>query len=173
MWQEPAYRSGAGGVPAVKAFAHAANIQPEEHIVEFGCGQGKAYKHLKKFAAKVTLVDIADNSLDDDIPREIFIRHDLSEPLDLQADVGFCIDTMEHFPTHQIDSVLANIFSTTKRCYFLVSTHPDGCGKLIGETLHLTVKPFTWWKQKFSQYGAVTLLTKNTTGFTVIVANET
>jgi 2-polyprenyl-3-methyl-5-hydroxy-6-metoxy-1,4-benzoquinol methylase len=170
MWEEPVYRSGDGGLGRIEEFMHVADVQKGQTIVDFGCGEGRTLRPLLNVGANVVLVDIADNCLAEDIPRKSFIRHDMSERLPLVADTGFCVDMMEHVPTQQVDDVLINIFDVVKDCYFVVSTTPDACGRLIGEVLHLTVQPFMWWKRKFAMHGTVKMLNKTNVGFTVFVS---
>ena len=124
---------------------------------------------METVGAKVILIDLADNCLAENVPRNGFLRHDLSEPLHLQADAGFCVDMMEHIPTHQVNDVLTNIFNVVNRCYFNVDSRPDSFGKTIGETLHLTVQPWEWWADKFAKFGEVKLLKKNGNFFRVFV----
>lgn len=172
MWKEPLYRSGNGGLQHIEEFKRIANIQPGNVVVDFGCGEGKTLRPLTDAGAQVILIDIADNCLADDALQKSFLRHDLSKPLHLQADIGFCVDTMEHFPPVQIDDVFTNIFSIVNSCFFMVSTTNDKAGKLIGEMLHLTVEPYSWWKEKLSAHGEISLLNKNQNFFTVFVHGD-
>lgn len=170
MWEEPIYRSGDGGLQHIDEFVRVADVQAGQTIVDFGCGEGRTLQPLAALGARVILIDIADNCLAEDVPRNGFFRHDMSSNLHLQADTGFCVDMMEHVPTQQVDDVLLNIFDVVRDCYFMVSTTPDACGQLIGEVLHLTVRPFQWWKPKLATHGTVKLLNKTNTGFTVFVS---
>ena len=40
--------------------------------------------------------------------------------------------------------------------FFQISLADDAGGKLINEKLHLTVRPFVWWQEMFSQLAATT-----------------
>lgn len=171
-WEDPMYRSGNGGLPYISEFVQLAEIKAGERVVDFGCGEGRTLVPLKERGVQVILVDIANNCLAENIPRNSFLCHDLSQPLHLQADVGFCVDVMEHIPTYLVSDVLKNIFGVVKRCYFVVATKPDTFGEKIGETLHLTVQPYNWWKVEFSKFGEVTLLNSNPNNFRAMV-NET
>ena len=59
---------------------------------------------------------------------------------------------MEHIPTHYVDDVLAGIARSVKAAFFAISLQRDVAGRLIGETLHMTVMPADWWKQKLEQH---------------------
>jgi len=75
-------------------------------------------------------------------------------PRDDHFDYGFCCDVMEHIPTEFTMLVLYRILSSCKTTWFQIALVPDNCGQLIGETLHLTVRPFTWWLNRFLDLGA-------------------
>jgi hypothetical protein len=42
--------------------------------------------------------------------------------------------------------------STRRATYFSVSLRPDGCGRLIGQPLHLTVEPLAWWTTRLGAW---------------------
>jgi len=62
---------------------------------------------------------------------------------------------MEHIPEKDVDKVLRNITKSAEKVFFNISLLHDSCGKLIGEDLHLTVKPAGWWIQKFRDLDCV------------------
>ena len=109
-----------------------------------------------------TLVDFAINCLDPDVKDLIdsglddwisFVEHDLTQPIDLRSDYGFCCDVMEHIPEEDVDAVLTNILQNSLHVFFQISTVEDHFGHAIdeiGDHLHLTVKPYTWWLKKFA-----------------------
>lgn len=73
------------------------------------------------------------------------------------TDYGFCADVLEHIPPEQVDGVLAGIAKRIETsAFFKISTLPDSCGKLIGETLHMTVRPVGWWLAKVGRFFTVT-----------------
>src|SRR5262245_3382513 len=78
-----------------------------------------------------------------------FIEADLEERIPITAEYGFCSDVMEHIPPDKVDRVLTNILLAAQSVWFSISTEMDNCGGLIGETLHLTVRPFSWWEEQF------------------------
>lgn len=163
IWEEPLYRSGVGGVNYLTEFLDRVDVE-NSVVVDFGCGEGKTFAPLKDAGAQVILIDIADNCLPDNNFEKAFLRHDLSEPLSLSADYGYCVDMMEHLPTHQVGDVIDNIFTVVNKCYFMISLVPDKCGELIGETLHLTVEPADWWQGAFTSRGKTVDLVSQSTG---------
>jgi hypothetical protein len=39
--------------------------------------------------------------------------------------------------------------------FFSISFNQDVMGEMIGEPLHLTVQPFTWWRDTFRELGTL------------------
>lgn len=62
---------------------------------------------------------------------------------------------MEHIPPDDVPKVLRNILASARHCFFAISTVPDRMGTLIGEDLHLTVRPMAWWAEQLRSLGAV------------------
>ena len=60
-------------------------------------------------------------------------------------DYGFCCDVMEHIPTEYTMLVIDRIMSSCRTAWFQIALVPDQFGVTIGQTLHLSVQPFTWW----------------------------
>jgi len=180
VWQHDEYRKMSPGEQLATEFLRQAKPYKGETIIDFGCGTGRGGLMLYALGGlKPIFVDFAFNALDKDIFEESekqpdkwrFIRHDLSKwpyPMELKdAKYGYCCDVMEHIPPEQVVVVLKNILRSARHVFFSISTEPDNLGVLIGEQLHMTVRPFEWWLEKFndlhcnihwsnkSQYGAL------------------
>jgi SAM-dependent methyltransferase len=128
-----------------------------ESVIDFGAGAGYASRRLRDAGLGVLAIDIAANAMAADIaatvPRLIGNMWDI--PVDLQADWGLCCDVMEHIPPERVQDVLRFIRRSTRRStYFHVSLRADGCGRLIGESLHLTVEPLEWWTRAVTAHWA-------------------
>lgn len=151
MWEVPRYRKNSPGLIAVGDFL---KHNPIGHtLVDLGCGTGRAGLELSK-SFSVVLFDIAGNAIDSDntLP---FIQGCLWEDVP-KADIGYCCDVLEHIPTDKVDRVLDNLFENYQQVFMRIFLTEDTCGKEIGETLHLTVKPFEWWDNKIrARWGAV------------------
>jgi hypothetical protein len=108
----------------------------------------------------VTAIDFAANCLDDTVLARAkhiegfrFIEADLTHPIPVQGDYGFCCDVLEHLPPSQVDRVIRNCLTAAPTCFFQVSTVPDQMGQLITRRLHLSVHPYPWWKDTFKRLG--------------------
>ena len=115
------------------------------------------------------MLDFVRNCLDADVkaivdgpdPKLYFIKADLEKPIPIAAEYGFCTDVMEHIPPDKVGVVLDNILKAAQRVWFSIALFEDACGKLIGETLHLSVHPFEWWKEQFEKRDCVFHVSRN------------
>lgn len=165
MWSFDAYREFSPAEAFLDEFMKVATPPRGATINDYGCGSGRADVIMGIRGLRVTAIDFASNCLDDDV-RQIFeIQKPLKfveanlwdKPVWPHASLGYCCDVMEHIPEEKIDDVLKNITSTSARTFFSIGLTKDNCGKLTGEKLHMTVKPFSWWEAKLSEHGAVLL----------------
>eukprot|EP00913_Durusdinium_trenchii_P011152 g10474.t1 len=165
IWTHDDYRTCSPGLD------DADKVQLIEHlrsrniktILDAGCGSGKLMQRLISNHAdefKVHGFDISRNCLDsffDDIKDDVLTVGCLWNPDDMpgEFDAVICTDVMEHIPTDRVGAVLANLKSCTRKfAYLAIALFPDGFGpKLIGEPLHLTVKPPNWWFAQISVAG--------------------
>ena len=152
MWQTPLYREVAPGELFVEHFIKIADPGRSDVIVDFGCGTGRGGKRIAKLTGcEVQLVDFASNCLDEgnELP---FTVADLTEPVSVTGNIGYCTDVMEHIPPGDVPDVIKNIMDCVDSCYFKIALFDDSMGKLIGHPLHLSVFPSEWWQSKFSAY---------------------
>jgi len=163
MWDRPEYRMFAPGERVAHLFLEKAAPRPMDTVIDFGAGTGRGALHLALFGTMhVTMVDFADNCLDPEIKEMLttqahmmrFVLADLEKEIPVSAKYGLCTDVMEHIPTDKVDIVLHNILKSAEHVFFQISCVDDCCGKLIGETLHMTVKPFEWWLEKMKYHDA-------------------
>ncbi len=163
IWEFPEYRIGDGGARYLPLFLSLSSIKKGQSVIEFGCGEGKISFKLEKMGYCVTPIDIADNCLTTSIAthfRGRFIRKDFTEGIDTTADFGFSADTLEHIPPDRIDAAIQVILNSCGKCYLHICTTPDGCGGKIGETLHLSVHNYKWWRDKFLEHDAEIYMSK-------------
>jgi uncharacterized Rossmann fold enzyme len=162
MWQLPQYRQVAPGEHVADKFVEIAGITKDDCVIDFGCGTGRGAKRVHDLAGcEFVLVDFVEHCLDKAVENDTSwftrIRHDLSEPLEANYKHGYCTDVMEHIPPDQVDTVIQNIMRAARRVFFQISLVDDVCGALIGQKLHLSVHPYEWWAQKFSDLGYTVL----------------
>jgi len=150
MWDIDRYRKNAPGERLVEDAIRRMKAK-EGFVIDFGCGTGRAAQAFKDRGFGVAGIDIAENCLDEGIEVPLFVQT-LWEPFGLSGDYGFCTDVMEHIPPEKVGAVLSNIAASVDKCYFQIATFHDGMGKLIGETLHLTVKSAPWWREKLEEH---------------------
>jgi 2-polyprenyl-3-methyl-5-hydroxy-6-metoxy-1,4-benzoquinol methylase len=170
LWAMEEYRKVSPGESFAPIFLDVARPKPDSTVIDFGCGTGRGGFHLAVFGnMQVTFVDFTRNCLDPEIaeacttqPRLKFLKHDLETPLGIAAEYGFCTDVMEHIPPDKVHQVLDVILSSARYVFFSIGTTSDSCGKLIGEELHLTVQPYSWWLIQFAARGCVIHWSKET-----------
>lgn len=132
------------GLHHANYFMHTFDIAPQATVADVGCGNGVASAYLHSRGLQVTGIDLVDTAWTQTLP---FIEACIWELPDIQADYVFCTDVLEHLPEEKVDLALDNIKKiATKGVYFSIATRPDSKGKEIDEVLHLTVKPFEWWR---------------------------
>lgn len=173
MWMNKSYRSGSPGEHHLEHFMKYVN--PVGSVIDFGSGSGRASLKMHQKGLDVTMVDIASNSTDPVVQNNLcekfkFAECSLWDMDNLEAEYGYCCDVMEHIPTDKLDKVLQNIYKAVNQAvFFSISTVPDIGGKLINETLHLTVKPLAWWEERLVDAGWKLNVTHVTSGqFNVI-----
>ncbi len=168
MWNVPSYRNSSPGFSLATLFFDffKNSIQPHDSITDFGCGSGLSALAFLENELSVHLIDIASNALSDKIaaltllyPNQIKFTQSCLWELSLEippSDWSYCIDVLEHLPTEKIDLVLQNIANRTKKGGVLqVFLEDEPFGNLIGETLHLTIKPLPWWIQKIESHFSI------------------
>ncbi len=62
---------------------------------------------------------------------------------------------MEHIPPEYTMLCLDRIIKNCQISWLNIALVEDGMGEAIGETLHLTVRPFDWWLTRLATLGTV------------------
>ena len=148
-WAHPEYRAFSPGEHAVLDFIEVAEPKRGETLRDLGCGTGRAGNRLAALGLEVTQYDFAENCRDAgiDLP---FVKHDLKNRIDgLPTDYAFCTDVLEHIAEADVPKVLENVVRAGWRVFLGICTAEDDYGPLlVGEHLHLTVKPAAWWREQ-------------------------
>jgi SAM-dependent methyltransferase len=164
MWAQKQYRDFSPGENTAQTFLEVVRPGPGEHVIDFGCGTGRGSIMLALMGRmKVTMVDFAANCLDDFVQEALvtqphaleFVQADLRNELPVGAKYGYCTDVMEHLPPEEVHTTLTNILRSAQHVFFQISLQDDAMGALIGEPLHLTVKPYEWWLEELKSLDAV------------------
>lgn len=159
MWDRPEYRMHSPGEDIAQVFLKTAGPKQGSKVIDFGCGTGRGSLMLAVLGGlDVTMLDFAGNCLDEDIKPMLetqkhtmrFVEQDLTKPIEVSAEYGYCTDVMEHIPPEDVDKVLDNVLRSAQHVFFQIATTDDVCGQLIGQKLHLTVQPYEWWLKKFN-----------------------
>ena len=147
MWQHSVYRDNHVSVTHADFFIDHVSMPIGSTVFDIGCGSGVASRRFADRGMRPLCADIASNALDESNSDLPFLRCEIWDiPGRLIIDYGFCRDMMEHIPPDHVNATLASIRSAvTKDVYFNISLREDVSGRLIGETLHLTVRPLEWW----------------------------
>ena len=157
MWDVTAYRNYAPGEALAKQAFNEMGMRKGDKLIDFGCGTGRPAAQFQRMGAAVIGIDHVTNCLDQGVDIT-FLQCCLWDlPPDLACDYGYCTDVMEHIPPEKVDDVLSEIRRVVRnKVFFQIATFPDGMGKRIGETLHLSVHGPDWWEAKLSeQWGSV------------------
>jgi len=154
LWNMPEYRKVSPGEHRSQMFLRQARPPKDESVIDFGAGTGRGALMMALLGGlKVTMLDFVPGCLDEEVRNTLysqpdrmkFIEHDLEKPSPVSARYGFCCDVMEHIPEDKVPIVLKNIIKASQHVFFGISTEDDRFGEVIGEKLHMTVKPFAWW----------------------------
>ena len=160
LWAMPEYRETAPGELMATTFLKQVHPNPKSKVIDFGCGTGRGALALAAFGdLDVTMIDFVRNCLDPEIQQACetqshmlrFLKADLEWPIPVTTEYGYCTDVMEHIPPEKVDQVLDNILQAARHVFFSISTVDDIFGAKIGETLHLTVQPYSWWLMQFAR----------------------
>ncbi len=155
MWKTKEYKTVSPGAGFVDLFGELAHPQENEGLIELGCGTGRAGRALaKKYRLNVVFLDFVQV----DKRNKPFIKQVLWDPIPPRVPpwpYGYCCDVMEHIPVEYVMLVLERIRVACTHVFFSIANAPDVCGRAIGEPLHLTVMPYSWWLSKLQEIGEV------------------
>lgn len=138
-------------------------IKEGDGVIDFGCGPGRSAIFLLKASLFVHLIDFCSNCLDpyiylltlDPNSSVKFSKASIcSLPIDIQEKEWIiCFDVLEHIPEKMIAKSLKGIAARMKKGGLLgIALTEDSLGQMIGETLHLSIKPPSWWKKQICRF---------------------
>lgn len=155
MWDVDAYSVNSPGKQLVDYFINIAKPPIPCFILDVGAGAGAGSRELKSRGFHVQAFDITDAAWKhDDIKLTTgSIWRDMN--FRTKFDFGYCCDVMEHIPQEFTALSVSEILRNCERAFLSISFGPDNCGVWIGQPLHLTVKPFTWWRDLMREVGTL------------------
>ncbi len=161
MWSIPSYGDISPGANIADAFAKISGCKPGETLIDLGTGSGKAALRLQDhYRLKVQTLDITTSCMVPDA-LDLFGRSHIEAclwsnwPRLLPYDYAYCCDVMEHIPAEFTMLCLSNMFRSARHVFIQVDVEQEGWGRLINETLHLTVMPFEWWRDHIAEFGEI------------------
>jgi 2-polyprenyl-3-methyl-5-hydroxy-6-metoxy-1,4-benzoquinol methylase len=159
VWQIPSYGNFSPGERLVDAFLEIVEPDRRAWITDFGTGSGKAARKLQKLGYKVRTVDHTKDGISP--ARWRYLKGEFQQaclwnmPRVVYSKYGYCVDVMEHIPVEATMLTIHEIMAHCHECFFQICTLPDHFGESIGEPLHLTVMPFTWWRDRLAELTTV------------------
>lgn len=156
----PEYRVYSPGLENVERFMQVIKPKINETLIDIGAGECKAGLEFENRGLRSWYLDITDAAKPANVLETKFILSPLWDswryPFNPGIwDYGFCCDVMEHIPTEYTMLCLRNIIQNCQISWFQISLVEDEMGKFIGETLHLTVRPFDWWLIRLNTLGKI------------------
>lgn len=143
-------------------------------VLDAGTGSGKGAVALEKAGFTVTLCDLTCEGLTAEAKAVgpafggVCLWHDLRPLVSLDRvarnaweeretfDWVYCCDVLEHVPTEYTMLTIHRLLEVAANGVFLtIALIPDQFGVWVGEPLHQTVQPFTWWRDRLRDLGRV------------------
>lgn len=149
VWEIPQYSKHSPGEEYAEMFMQISRAKPGNSVIDLGCGEGRGGLKLRKRGLDVSFLD----HIRLETPPEPYYCQSLWQPLMDDFEFGYCCDVMEHIPTQFTMLVAHNLLQSCRAVFFSISFQPDGFGRFIGEPLHLTVQPYTWWRDSLAELG--------------------
>lgn len=157
IWSRSEYREAhSPGVENVDRFMSVMQPETGSTVIDVGCGSGHAGLELERCGLYPFFMDITEAGLDA-VPCGQFIQQPAWAPWPAKHfDYGFCCDVLEHIPPEYAMLVCDRIIERCGAAWLQICNQPDNFGpQLLGEPLHLTVRPFSWWLLRLATLGKV------------------
>lgn len=129
-------------------------------VLDAGTGSGKGALALDAAGFTVTVCDLTYEGLLPEVRAnrrigstdECSIWHDLT--IYGRFDWVYCCDVLEHIPPEYTMLTISRLLDVARSGVFLsIALVPDQFGVWVGEHLHQTVQPFTWWRDRLRDMG--------------------
>lgn len=160
MWEVSHYKETSPGLLLSELFVEISNCKSGESLIDLGCGEGVAGKFFRDYknldVEFLDLVRVLSEEVDNGSVKfweTALWYHDWILPN--KRKYAYCCDVLEHIPTEYTMLCLSNIIRSSEYSFLNISTTDDHMGRFIGESLHLTVKPYEWWKERVEEFGEI------------------
>lgn len=157
-WAVREYATDSPGRAFLPAFLEMAG--PElglcDSVIDAGCGAGAGLEALREAGyARLAGADLVDARQGP--PATLpFFEGPLWSIACQPFDWVYCCDVLEHIPEEFTMLVVARLLDACAMgAFFSICLEPDGFGALVGEALHKTVRPFTWWRDRLAELGRI------------------
>lgn len=152
----PGYGTKGHGAPVAPLFFQRSK---PSLMADFGCARGASLKPYLDAGYEVIPIDHCD-VLDETIRKNPnvlpLVKANLWADNLPKVSYGICTDVMEHIPEEYVSRVIENISKSVQHgCLWTICHVKDVWGYKIQDTLHLTIKPRTWWTQELNKYWPV------------------
>lgn len=143
-------------------------------VLDAGTGSGKGAVALAKAGFSVSMCDLTCEGLTPEAEAVgpafsgVCLWHDLAavvyldrvarqaeshEPTE-RFDWVYCCDVLEHIPTEYTMLTISRLLEVARLGVFLsIALVPDDFGVWVGESLHQTIRPFEWWRDRLKDLG--------------------
>ena len=155
MWSVDHYAKHSPGLEAIPRFRRITLAAPRERVADFGCGDGRAAQRLAQDGFIVTGYDLTDVRRPENRDfhfHQQALWHSIPQTWHRW---GYCVDVLEHIPAEFTMLAIWQMVRACGRLYAEIALTPDSCGVWIGQTLHETVRPFVWWRDRLREVGHV------------------
>jgi 2-polyprenyl-3-methyl-5-hydroxy-6-metoxy-1,4-benzoquinol methylase len=130
-------------------------------LLDAGCGNGMTGIAYQEAGFSVTLSDLTDAGLTEEARTLPFLPACLWQGFPARAILGgkyqiaTCTDVLEHIPEQFTMLSVDQLLRVARRVFLTVRHIPDGYGAWVGEPLHKTVRPYTWWRDSLKEVGTL------------------
>lgn len=125
-------------------------------ILDAGCGSGKGAVALQGAGFTVSMCDVTPDGLISEAMRLPYADQVLWHRITGAFDYAYCCDVLEHIPPQFTMLAVSRLLDVAPKVFIAVCNVADSSGVWIGQSLHQTVQPFTWWRDSFAEIATVT-----------------
>jgi len=153
VWKCPQYKFWSGEVAEIGRVIDWAKKKPIKNILIIGCGEGYGLHYLIRDGFSAHGLDLVNVIRFKNLKNSMSVAPIWDTGIkSLSYDACIAIDVLEHIPPDRIIRSIQEVGRISKFFYFSISCKQDRMGRLINDTLHMTVKPAWWWVQLISKY---------------------